>query len=201
MPIGRYEVMDGDGRPVGTEDFRSAPGPAGWRYVSDVITSLPFPHEEVVDLVADASWRPVRTRIQTGQHELLLEARENRLAGRLDGAAIDVPWGPDVELDYASPAYNVLTANRLGRTAEFDVVFLEPVTCQPRQERQRYELLGHEEVAPAAGRFAAQRWRYTALSSGWSRDLWITGDVLVRYEGLYELGWYQPGASGPAPLG
>jgi hypothetical protein len=200
MPIGRYDVMDGDGRPVGTEDFRSSAGPAGWRYVSDVSTTVPHPHRELVDVVADASWRPVRTHIQTGQHELLLAAEERRLVGRRDGVTIEVPWGPDVELDYASPAYNVITANRLGRTAEIEVVFLEPVTCEPRQERQRYEFEEAEDVSTQVGRFATQRWRYTALSSGWNRQLWIADAVLVRYDGLYELTWYEPGASGPVPL-
>ncbi len=200
MPIGRYTVMDGDGNPVGTEEFRSAPGPAGWRYFSDVQTAVPTPHHEIVDLVADASWRPVRTRIDTSSHEILLIAEGGRLSGFRDGEAIEVPWGPDVELDYASPAYNVVTANRLGGTAEFDVVFLEPVTCEPVAQRQRYELLGFEELATPAGRFAATRWRFTALGTGWSRDIWFAGDVLLRYEDLYDLEWYEPGASGVVPL-
>jgi hypothetical protein len=200
MPFGRYSVMDGDGNPVGTEEFRSAPGPAGWRYFSDVQTRVPAPHHEVVDLVADASWRPVRTRIHTGSHELLLTAEGDRLSGFRDGAAIEIPWGPDVELDYDSPSYNVVTANRLGRTAEFDVVFLQPVTCEPVMDRQRYELLGNQEVATPAGRFSSTRWRFVLPSSGWSRDMWFAGDVLLRYEGLYELEWYEPGASGMVPL-
>jgi hypothetical protein len=201
MPIGRYSVMDGDGNTVGTEDFRSAPGPAGWRYFSDVQTIVPEPHHEVVDLVADSGWRPVRTRINTGSHEILLMAESERLTGYRDGLPLEVAWGPDVELDYASPAYNVVTAHRLrSRTAEFDVVFLQPVTCQPVMERQRYEHLGEEEVATPAGRFASVRWRYTALASGWTRELWIAGDVVVRYDGLYELESYDPGASGPPPL-
>ncbi|HEY3023841.1 MAG TPA: hypothetical protein VGK11_09420, partial [Actinomycetota bacterium] len=148
MPIGRYTVMDGDGNAVGTEDFRSAPGPAGWRYFSDIQTTLPQPHHEVVDLVADSGRRLVRTRIDTGSHEILLMAEGERLTGYRDGVAVELAWGPDVELDYASPAYNVVTANRLGsRTTEFDVVFLQPVTCQPVVERQRYEHLGQEDVA------------------------------------------------------
>lgn len=201
MPIGRYSVMDGDGNAVGTEDFRSAPGPAGWRYFSDIQTIVPEPHHEVVDLVADSGWRPVRTRINTGSHEILLMAESERLTGYRDGLALEVAWGPDVELDYASPAYNVVTAHRLGsRTAEFDVVFLQPVTCQPVMERQRYEHLGEEDVATPAGRFASVRWRHTAIPSGWSRELWIAGDVVVRYDGLYELESYDPGASGPPPL-
>ncbi len=202
MPIGRYTVMDGDGNPVGTEDFRSAPGPAGWRYFSDIQTTLPQPHHEVVDLVADAGWRPVRTRIDTGSHEILLMAEHDHLTGYRDGVAVDVAWGPDVELDYASPAYNVVTANRLGSgTAEFDVVFLQPVTCQPVEERQRYVHLGAEDVITSVGRFDSVRWRFTVLSSGWSRDFWIAGDVVVRYDGLYALESYEPGASGPTPLG
>jgi hypothetical protein len=201
MPTGRYTVMDGDGRPVGTEEFRCAPGPMGWRYFSEVETSDPQPHHEIVDLVVDADWRPVRTRIDTGSHDLLLEAEGlERLTGFRDRIPIETPWGPQMHLDYLSPAYNAVTANRLTAASEIEVVFLEAVTCEPTIERQRYHLLGDEEVDTPAGRFAAQRWRYTALSSGWSRDLWVTGDVVVAYDGLFALEWYEPGASGPRML-
>jgi hypothetical protein len=37
------------------------------------------------------------------------------------------------------------------------------------------------------------------MSSGWSRDLWVAADVVVRYEDVFELAWYEPGASGPLP--
>ncbi|HEX9122701.1 MAG TPA: hypothetical protein VF984_04975 [Actinomycetota bacterium] len=201
MAVGRYTVMDGEGAPVGTEDFRCAPGPVGWRYFADVVTSVPEPHHETVDLTVDADWRPVRTRIHTGSHEILLSAGGDRLAGFLDGGAVETPWGPDHHLDYLSPAYNAVTANRLSGSAEIEVVFLAPVTCEPRIERQRYELLGNDEVATPVGRFAATRWRYTALSSGWSRDLWVAADVVVRYDDVFELEWYEPGASGPVPTG
>jgi hypothetical protein len=62
MPAGRYTVMDGAGSPVGSEDFRCAPGPMGWRYFSTIQTSEPESHEGVVDLAVDALWRPERTR-------------------------------------------------------------------------------------------------------------------------------------------
>ena len=71
---------------------------------------------------------------------------------------------------------------------------------KPRMERQRYELLGEDEVATPVGRFAARRWRYTALSTGWTRDLWVARDVVVAYYGLYALEWYEAGASGPPVL-
>ncbi len=51
---------------MGTEDFRCAPGPMGWRYVSEIERDEPAPHRETVDVVVDASWRIVRTRIETG---------------------------------------------------------------------------------------------------------------------------------------
>ena len=200
MSAGRYTVMDGDGNPVGTEEFRCAPGPMGWRYFSDIETAEPEPHHGVVDLVVDQTWRPVRTRVNTGVHEITLFAQEDLLAGFRDGEPVEVAWGPQMHLDYASPAYNAATANRLASTSEIEVVFLEAFTCAPAAERQRYELLGDAEIATPVGRFAARRWCYTALSTGWSRDLWVAGEVVVAYDGLYVLTWYEPGASGPRPL-
>ncbi|MFL5799437.1 MAG: hypothetical protein ACJ77A_16080 [Actinomycetota bacterium] len=197
MPLGRYVILDDHGGRRGTEDFRSAPGPMGWRYFSDVVIETGDAHHEIVDLVVDSAWRPVRTRIETGSHEILLTAKDDLLEGFLDRKPVTVPWGADTEIDYASPAFNVVTANRLGRSAEFDVVFLEPVTCEPVLQRQRYELIGEEEVETAVGRFAARRWQFTALSDGYSAGMWIVADVLVRYEGLYELEQYDPGATGP----
>lgn len=200
MPTGRYAVMDGDGNTVGTEDFRCAPGPAGWRYFSEIQTTEPEPHGEAVDLVVDTAWRLVRARIATGRHEIRLLREGDVLEAIRDGEPIPMPWRPGLDLDYLSPAFNAVTANRLQHTSDIEVVFLEPVTCRPRLEPQRYELLGLEEVETPVGTFDARRWRYTALSTGWTRELWVAGDVLVHYEGLFELVWYEAGASGPHPL-
>jgi hypothetical protein len=200
MPAGRYAVLDGKGNPVGTEDFRCAPGPVGWRYFAEITTSEPFPHEEVVDLVTDAERRPVRTRIHTGDHDLLLQVEGDELRGFRDGTELSIPWNADRHLDYLSPSYNAVTGMRLDATAEIDVVFVEPVTLEPRDERQRYELLGDEEIDTPAGRFAARRWRYTALSSGWTSELWIAGDVVVAYDRVFTLESYDPGATGAHPL-
>lgn len=200
MPAGRYTVLDGSGRHVGTESFRCAPGPAGWRYFAEIETSVPEPHREVVDFVVDSSWRPVRLRIETGSHDLALIVEDDRAAAVRDGAPVEVAFGPEVELDYLSPCFNAVTANRLGRSAEIEVLYLRPVTCEPVEMRQRYELKGEEEVATPAGRFRAARWTYTSLDSGWSRPLWVAGDVVVAFEDLFELAEYDPGRSGPFPL-
>jgi hypothetical protein len=200
MPAGRYTVMDGAGSPVGSEDFRCAPGPMGWRYFSTIQTSEPESHEGVVDLAVDAIWRPERTRIATRGHELLLARQGDRLTGRRDGEPLELPFGSEVHLDYRSPVFSAVSASRLGGGAGIDVIRLRAGTLEPEVERQRYDLIGDEEIATPAGRFAARRWRLTAPAAGGSRDLWIAADVLVRFEGLFQLEWYEAGASGPRPL-
>jgi hypothetical protein len=200
VPAGRYVVMDGRGTPVGTEEFRCAPGPAGWRYASTISTSVPEPHGELVDLVVDSDWRPVRVRIDTGAHQLVASPEGDRLIGIRDGNPLDVPFGPEVEIDYLSPCFNAVTAIRLGRTAEIDVVYLEPVTCEPVRVRQRYERGPEETVDTPVGGFRAIRWQYTALDSGWSRPFWLAGDVVVAYQDLFALDEYDPGPAGSRPL-
>lgn len=201
MPAGRYAVHGTDGERVGTEEFRCAPGPMGWRYFSDIQTNDPSPHVETFDVVVNADWRPGRIRVDTGEHQLLLEATGDRLVGHRDGVALDLQWEPDLHVDYFTPATNLITTKRITATTEIDVVHLAPVTLEPTLERQRYELLNEEEIDTRVGRFAAIRWRYTSLDDGWTSDLWVAGDLVVRYDRLFELEWYDPGASGPRVLG
>ena len=202
MPFGRYTVFGEDGKPAGTEEFRCAPGPMGWRYFSQVETTRPSARNETLDFAVDSEWRIARMRIATGEHEILLEPRSagTTLTGYRDRQPIEIGYGADVHLDYFTPATNAITARRLTGTAEIDVVYLEPVTLEPTRVRQRYELIGDEAVATPVGTFSASRWRFTALDSGWTADLWVAGDIVVGYEGLFELTWLDPGASGPRPV-
>jgi hypothetical protein len=199
VPSGRYAVRGRSGDVVGTEDFRCAPGPAGWRYFSEIDRDEPVSHRETVDVVVDASSGIVRARIETGTHAIFLEPRDAVLTGLLDGRHVEVPWGPETHLDYLSPAFNAVTAQRLEGTSEIDVIYLEPVTLEPIQMRQRYELIGRELVDTPVGRFLAARWGYTALATGWSSELWVADDVVVRYDRAFELISYDAGASGPVP--
>lgn len=200
MPVARYTVMDGEERPVGAEDLRCAPGPAGWRSFSTIETLLPEPHREVVDVVVDADWRPVRVRIDTEAHQLVLVGEGDRLVGRRDGGAVEVPLPPGTEVDYLSPSFNAVTANRLAASGEVDAVYIAPYTLELSRQRQRYELGGDEEVDTPVGRFRARRWAFTSLVDGWSRTLWVAGDIVVAYEGLFELAEYEPGPRGPFPV-
>jgi hypothetical protein len=192
--------MDGKGNPVGAEEFRCAPGPAGWRYFASIETSVPEPHRETVDFVVDDRWLPVRLRIDTGSHDVDLTAEEPRLIGTRDGEPLEIAWEGRLDLDYLSPSFNAVTANRLGRTEEIRVVYLDPVTCEPHVVPQRYELGDEEEVNTPVGRFRAARWRYTGLSTGWTGPLWVAGDIVVAFENVFELAAYEPGPRGPFPL-
>jgi hypothetical protein len=178
MPTGRYTILGDDGEPVGTEDFRCAPGPMGWRYVSEIDTAEHGQHHETVDIVVDADWRIVRLRIDTGMHQVLLEPET------------------DDHIDYLTPATNLIMTKRLAGTTELEVLYLEPFTLEEARDRQRYELLGPEIVETPVGRFDAVRWTYTSLDSGWTSDLWVAGDVVVRYDRIFELQRYEPGANG-----
>ena len=200
MPSGRYTVLGDDGIPVGTESFRCAPGPMGWRYFSDVDTTEPTRHRKVIDVVVGSDWRIARVRIDTGDHDLLLEPRGHALVGYRDGDAIEVEYGPDLHLDYFTPATNAVTTRRLTTTTEIAVVYLAPVTLEVSRLEQRYELRGPDRVRTPAGTFDAIRWTFTALDSGWTSDLWVAGDTVVAYERLFELAWYEAGASGVAPI-
>jgi hypothetical protein len=200
MPAGRYMIIGDDGDPVGTETFRCAPGPAGWRYVSDVETEEHGRHREVVDVAVDAAWRIARVRLDSGAHRLALEPRDGALRGERDGDDVDLEWRPDDHLDYLTPATNLVTTRRLGGTSEIDVVYLAPFSMEASRVRQRYELVGSEEVATPVGRFAADRWVYASLDTGWTSDLWVAGDVVVRFDRIFELVEYEAGAHGPRVL-
>src|SRR4051794_35949895 len=113
MAISRYAILDDDGSRSGTEEFRCAPGPMGWRSFSNIRIEVGDPHDEIVDMVVDAPGRPVRPRIEPGSHSLLLPVEGDRLEGFRDREPISIPWSPETEIDYASPAFNVVTANRL----------------------------------------------------------------------------------------
>ena len=199
MGAGRYVILGDDGEPVGSEEFRCAPGPIGWRYFANIRTVEPVPHDEVVDVAVDADWRPVRLRIETGPHRLLLQAEADRFTGYRDGQPIETAWGPQMHLDYLSPSFNAITCRRLTATTDVDVVFIEPYTLEPVVERQRYEPVGDEDVPTSVGTFVATRWHFANLRTGWTAQLWSAGDIVVKYERLFELEWYDPGATGTAP--
>ncbi|MGZ4143671.1 MAG: hypothetical protein ACXVPP_00750 [Actinomycetota bacterium] len=193
MPSGLYRLFDADGVPRGTEQFRCAPGPAGWRYFSTVQDVHGTTN---VDLSVDAAWRPVRVRIQTHEHHLILTAR----GGLLDDEKLPVDLDPAVAtVDFPSPCFPLASARRLDGTAEIEALTIDPDSLMPHVERHRFEAGAKETVSTPVGRFAARAWRHIAPRPRFSRALWIAGDVVVASSGL-ELAAYDRGGAGPTPL-
>src|SRR4051812_22363986 len=122
MPRGRYSLHDPhDHTPLADEHFQCAPGPSGWRYVSQ-LTPPSGDHSGSVDLTIDELGRPVRLELHAA-------------SWRVRGAALDgVTWvrtDPTGEhaqegnvrahaFTGASPAFLIATARLLrlaGKTA------------------------------------------------------------------------------------
>jgi hypothetical protein len=199
MPLGRYRVLD-HGTPMGTEDFRCAPGPMGWRYFSQLTTEDPDRPSATIDIVVDAAWRPVRARIETGAHAILITAHPgepSRLTGVRDRVPIEIAWDPAMALGYASPGFDAVLLSRRDGAGEIDIVVLDPQTLEPRVERHRWEPASDDTVDTPVGRFAARRWHGEDASGGVARNVWCAGDVVVHEAGHLELEAYDPGVSGP----
>ena len=191
MPSGLYRRFDDGGAPAGTEQFRAAPGPMGWRYFSTVQDARGATN---VDLSVDAAWHPVRVRVQTPQHHLLLTAR----GSILDDEHLEISFDPEtLTVDFASPCFRLATARRLGGSGEIDVIVIDGETSRVSREHHRFEADDDEEITTPVGRFVARGWRHVTPHS--SRALWIAGDVVLAGDGL-ELVAYDPGGQGPRPL-
>ncbi|MBK3586862.1 hypothetical protein JHN49_25235, partial [Streptomyces sp. MBT57] len=70
MPRGRYSLHDPhDHTPLGEEHFHCAPGPSGWRYVSQT-TSPSGDHLGSVDLALDELGRPIRLELHSASWQV-----------------------------------------------------------------------------------------------------------------------------------
>ncbi|TMK51064.1 MAG: hypothetical protein E6G59_09200 [Actinobacteria bacterium] len=102
-----------------TEQFRCAPGPMGWRYFSTIQDARGATN---VDLSVDAAWRPVRVRILTPEHHVLMSAR----GSIQDDEPLDVPFDPEtITVDFGSPCFPLATARRLGGSGEIDATVID----------------------------------------------------------------------------
>ena len=192
--------MDGDGKPVGTEDFDLSPGLVGFHYTSSIRTDVPEPHKETVDVFIAPDFRPLQVRIDTWSNAITVRLDRDPITATRNARPLPLPEATWTEIDYLSPVFNALTMVRMREdVAEFDVLYLEPVTCDAVYARQRYERLWDELVTTPVGEFEATRWRFTALDTGFTRQLWSAGPLVLAYEGLYELESYHPGTMGPPP--
>ena len=156
MPAGVYRLVDGAlGR------FTCAPGPAGWRYVSDRL-----------DLTVDDRWVVVRLVVARVGWELRGGVVGPDVMWRRDGRVMTVRadgfTGP-------SPAYDVALARHLrlgiGQTRRLRLVEVtEPVAATRTVDVQWARL------ADALG---TERYEVDDLATGVRRVVYLLGDVVV----------------------
>ena len=180
---------------VGTEDFRCAPGPMGWRYVSEIERHEPDSHREVVDVVVDVERRIVRARIETGSHSIRPRiAATPTLEGTLDCGRIKVPYGPSGASATSPPPWARAPPATRGTT---EIHVGGPAAGGAGSStRQRY-VRPSQVRRDTGGPSTWPKWHYTALASGWESDLWVADDVVMRYDRAFELISYEAGATGP----
>jgi hypothetical protein len=185
MPGGRYLHLDSAGRPEAEERFSCAPGPAGWRYVSQVLAP-DGSQLESVDLTVDSQWRALRVEVR---------AAGWLLRGGVAGA--DTVWSlaPDESsaavpeaaraagFTGRSPAFAVVTARMLGltqgRPARVRLLLLTGTGGQPLPVDEGWALTGVTTHATDAAPLPVERYEVADLASGQRRVIHLAGDVVL----------------------
>jgi hypothetical protein len=191
MPRGRYSLHDPHDRtPLAEEHFHCAPGPSGWRYVSQ-ITTPSGAHAGSVDLSLDALGRPLRLELHAASWQVR-------------GAALDgVTWvrtGPlgthategNVRAHAftgTSPAFLVATTRLLRLTPGSPatrvrlVAFTEPVLA-PRTLDQSWALVNSEAHATDNAPLIVDEYQVSDLQTGEQHTVHVAGDVVLSAPGL-----------------
>jgi hypothetical protein len=191
MPRGRYSLHDPhDHTPLAEEHFHCAPGPSGWRYVSQ-ITTPSGAHAGSVDLSLDALGRPIRLELHAASWQIR-------------GAALDgVTWvrtGPTGThategnvrahaFTGTSPAFLVATTRLLRLTPGSPttrvrlVAFTEPVLA-PRTLDQSWALVNSEAHATDNAPLIVDEYQVSDLQTGEQHTVHIAGDVVLSASGI-----------------
>ncbi len=156
MPAGVYRLADG-----ALERFTCAPGPAGWRYVSDRL-----------DLTVDDRWVVVRLVVA-------------RVGWQLRGGVV----GPDVIWRRGEQALSVRADGFTGPSPAYDVAVARQLGLGIGQTRRRRLVEVTEPVAATrtvevqwarrADALGTERYEVDDLSTGDRRVVHLLGDVVV----------------------
>lgn len=197
MPKGTYHHLDPGGSLAGVEVFSCAPGPAGWRYVSQTYLSTGEPVGRV-DVTVDDAWRQVRVSVSGGGWTL-------RGGVTVSGTGSDAVWVrvadgvtsgeeqslPAVGFTGRSPAFAVVTA-RLLRLGLLDrrrvrlVGITEPsLATLPVDEG--WALVDVTEHDTDEGALPVERYEVADLATAERRVVHLAGDVVLEVPGLVEL--------------
>lgn len=191
MPRGHYSLHDPhDHTPLGEEHFHCAPGPSGWRYVSQRTAPSGEPTGSV-DLALDELGRPIRLELHAGDWQIRAAAIDGVTWVRTDptGTHATEDNAPAHAFTGTSPAFLIATTRllRLTPTAPATrvrlVAFTDPVLA-PRTLDQSWALLKSEAHATDNGPLMVDEYQVTALDTGEQHAIHIAGDVVLSAPGL-----------------
>ncbi|MFS8204389.1 hypothetical protein ACLVWQ_37680 [Streptomyces sp. CWNU-52B] len=194
MPRGRYSLHDPhDHTPLAEERFHCAPGPSGWRYVSQ----LTIPSGEAagsVDLALDDRGRPIRLELHASGWQVRAAALDGVTWVRTDPTGDHATEGNVRAHAFTgtSPAFLVATARLLRLTPDASaasatrvrlVAFTDPVLA-PRTLDQSWALITRETHATDNGPLAVEEYQVTALDTGEQHTVHLSGDVVLSAPGI-----------------
>ncbi|MFB8266176.1 hypothetical protein ACFC96_06125 [Streptomyces sp. NPDC055955] len=191
MPRGRYSLHDThDHTPLGEEHFHCAPGPSGWRYVSQTITPS-GDHSGSVDLAIDELGRPIRLELNAASWQVRGAAIDGVTWVRTDPTGTHATEGnaPAHAFTGTSPAFLVATARLLRLTPTTPatrvrlVRFTDPVLA-PLTVDQSWALLKTETHATDSGPLNVDEYQVTDLNTGERQTVHLAGDVVLAAPGI-----------------
>ncbi|MCP9992285.1 hypothetical protein LUX09_20200 [Streptomyces albogriseolus] len=191
MPRGRYALHDQhDHTPLADEHFQCAPGPSGWRYVSQ-LTAPDGDHLGSVDLTLDALGRPLRLELHAGSWQVRGAALDGVTWVRTDPTGTHATEGNVRAHAFAgsSPAFLVATARLLRLTPSAAatrvrlVAFTDPVLA-PRTVDQSWALVDRETHTTDNGPLIVDAYQVTALDTGEQHTVHLAGDVVLSAPGV-----------------
>lgn len=191
MPRGHYSLHDPhDHTPLGEEHFHCAPGPSGWRYVSQRTAPSGEPTGSV-DLALDELGRPIRLELHAGDWQIRAAAIDGVTWVRTDptGTHATEANAPAHAFTGTSPAFLVATTRLLRLTPASPatrvrlVAFTDPVLA-PRTLDQSWALLKSEAHATDNGPLIVDEYQVTALDTGEQHTIHISGDVVLSAPGM-----------------
>ncbi|MFB8783275.1 hypothetical protein [Streptomyces albogriseolus] len=191
MPRGRYALHDPhDHTPLADEHFQCAPGPSGWRYVSQ-LTAPDGDHLGSVDLTLDALGRPLRLELHAASWQVRGAALDGVTWVRTDPTGTHATEGNVRAHAFtgSSPAFLVATARLLRLTPSAAatrvrlVAFTDPVLA-PRTVDQSWALVDRETHTTDNGPLIVDAYQVTALDTGEQHTVHLAGDVVLSAPGV-----------------
>lgn len=190
MPRGRYSLHDPhDHTPFAHEHFHCAPGPSGWRYVSQLTTPTGDPPAPSISPSTTSAAPAPRTPRKQLAGTRRSPGRRHLGPYRPTGAHATEGNAPAHAFTGTSPAFLIATTRLLRLTPSSPatrvrlVAFTEPVLA-PRTVDQSWALLRSEAHATDNGPLTVDEYQVTALDTGEQHTVHIAGDVVLAAPGI-----------------